>query len=67
MVKQFSTARSTQRDTVSYIEKGIWKREIDVSRGRQGGVKRGESSLSSVQLSRSVVSEFLRPHELQHA
>ena len=50
MVKQFSTARNTQRDTLSYIKKGIRRREIEVTSGRKGGVKRGENSLASNQI-----------------
>ena len=49
MVKQFSTARNTRRDTLSYIKKGIGRREIEVTRRRRGGVKRGESNLASNQ------------------
>ena len=49
-MKQFSTARNTQRDTLSYIKKGIRRREIEVTSGRKGGVKRGENSLASNQI-----------------
>ena len=49
MVKQFSTARDTQRGSQSYMEKRRGRREIEVTRSRRGGVKRGESSLASNQ------------------
>ena len=47
MVKQFSTARDTQRVSQSYMEKRIGKREIEVTRRRIGEVKRGETNLAS--------------------
>ena len=50
MVKQFSTARDSQRDSQSYTEKRRGRREIEVTRRRRGGVKRGESNLASNQL-----------------
>ena len=43
--KQFSTV-STQRDSKSYIEKRRGRREIEVTRRRTGGIKRGESNLA---------------------
>ena len=49
MVKRFSTVRDTQRGTQSYLEKRRGKREIEVTRRRRRGVKRGESSLASNQ------------------
>ena len=49
MVKQFSTVRDTQRDPKSYIEKRRGRREIEVTRRRRGGVKRGETDLASNQ------------------
>jgi len=36
MVKQFSTARDTQRDSQSYTEKRRGRREIEVTRRRRG-------------------------------
>ena len=36
MVKQFSTARDTQRDSQSYIEKRRGRREIEVEEGDRG-------------------------------
>ena len=49
MVKIFSTVRDTQRGSQSYMEKRRGRREIEVTRRRRGGVKRGESSLASNQ------------------
>ena len=49
MVKQFSTSRDTQRGSQSYMEKRRGRREIEVTRRRRGGVKRGESNLASNQ------------------
>ena len=47
MMKSFSTVRDTQRGTQSYMEKRIGRREIEVTRRRTGGIKRGESKLAS--------------------
>ena len=49
-MKQFSTARNTQRDSQSYIEKRGGKREIEVTRKRKGRVKRRESNQDSNQI-----------------
>ena len=49
MVKRFSTVGDTQRGSQSYMEKRRGRREIEVTRSRRGGVKRGESSLASNQ------------------
>ena len=49
MVKRFSTVRDTQRGSQSYMEKRRWRREIEVTRWRRGGVKRGEINLASNQ------------------
>ena len=46
MVKRFSTVRDTQRVSQSYMEKRGGKREIEVTRRRRGGIKRGESNLA---------------------
>jgi len=46
MVKQFSTARDTQRCSQNYMEKRRVRRETEVTR-RRGEVKRGESHLAS--------------------
>ena len=49
MEKRFSTVRDTQRGSQSYMEKRRGRREIEVTRGRRGGIKRGESKLASKQ------------------
>ena len=46
-MKQFSTARNTQRDSQNYIEKRRGRRGIEVTCGRKGRVKRGESNQTS--------------------
>ena len=48
-MKSFSTVRDTQRVSQSYMEKRRWRREIEVTRSRRGGIKRGESKLASNQ------------------
>ena len=53
MVKQLSTVRNTQRDSQSYIEKRKGRNEIEVTRGRKGRVKRGESNQVKVQVTQS--------------
>ena len=47
MMKSFSTVRDTRRGTQSYMEKRRGRREIEVTRRRRGGIKRGESKLAS--------------------
>ena len=47
MMTSFSTVRDTQRGTQSYMEKRRGRREIEVTRRRRGGIKRGESKLAS--------------------
>ena len=49
MVKQFSTVRDTERGSKSCMEKRRGRREIEVTRRRRGGIKRGESNLASNQ------------------
>ena len=49
MMKSFSTVRDTQRGTHSYMEKRRERREIEVTRRRRGGIKRGKSKLASNQ------------------
>ena len=49
MVKQFSTAREAQRDSQSYTEQRRGRREIELTRRRRVGVKRGENNLASNQ------------------
>ena len=41
--------RDTQRSSQSYMEKRRERREIEVTRRRRGGIKKGESSLASNQ------------------
>ena len=48
-MKRFSTVRDTQRGSQSYMEKRRGKKEIEVNRRRRGGIKRGESNLTSNQ------------------
>ena len=49
MVKRFSTVRDTQRGSQSYMEKRRGRREMEVTRRRRGGIKRGETDLASNQ------------------
>ena len=49
MEKRFSTVRDTQKGLLSYMEKRRGRREIEVTRRRRGGIKRGESNLASNQ------------------
>ena len=49
MEERFSTVRDTQRGSWSYMEKRSERREIEMTRRRRGGVKRGESNLASNQ------------------
>ena len=53
MVKRFSTVRDIQRGSQCYMEKRRGRREIEVTRRRSGGIKRGESNLASNQSSMS--------------
>ena len=47
MMKRFSTVRDTQKGSQSYMEKRKGRREIEVTRRRRGGIKRGKSNLAS--------------------
>ena len=47
MMKSFSAVRDTWRSSQSYMEKRRGRREIEVTRRRRGGIKRGESKLAS--------------------
>ena len=47
MEKRFSTVRDTWRDSQSYMEKRRGRREIEVTKRRREGIKRGESKLAS--------------------
>ena len=42
-MKSFSTVMDTQRGSQSYMEKRRGRRDIEVTRKRRGGVKRGDS------------------------
>ena len=46
-MKSFSTVRDTQRGSQSYTEKRSGRMEIELTRRRRGGIKRGESKLAS--------------------
>ena len=47
IMKSFSTVRDTRRGSQNYMEKRRGRREIEVTRKRSGGIKRGESKLAS--------------------
>ena len=47
MIKSFSTVRDTRRGSLSYMEKRKGRWEIEVTRRKRGGIKRGESKLAS--------------------
>ena len=49
MVKKFSTVRDTQGGSQSNMEKRRGRREIEVTRRRRGGIKKGGSNLASNQ------------------
>ena len=49
MVKRFSTVRDTQRGSQSYKEERRGRREVEVTRRKRGGIKRGDSNLASNQ------------------
>jgi len=44
-VKRSSTVRDTERSSQSYMERRRGRREIEVTRRRRGGIKKGESNL----------------------
>ena len=48
-VKRFPTMRNTQGGSQSYMEKRRGRREIEVTRRKRGGIKRGETNLASNQ------------------
>ena len=48
-MKQFSTVRDTQSGSQSYTEKKRGRREIEMTRRRDGESKGGETSLASNQ------------------
>ena len=49
MVKRFFTERDTQRGSQGYMEKRRGRREIEVTKRRRVGVKRGETNLAGNQ------------------
>ena len=51
MEKRFSTVRDTQKGSLSYMKKRRGRREIEVTRRRRGGIKRGKNNLASNQFS----------------
>ena len=58
---RFSTVRDTWRGSQSYMENRRGRKEIEVTRRRRGGIKRGESKLASNQFPMcSLQSETLR-------
>ena len=59
MEKRFSTVRDTQRGSQSYMEKRRGRREIEVTRRRREGIKRGESKLASI-------NSLCALHSLEH-
>ena len=46
-MENFSTVRDTWRGTQSYMKKRKGRRDIEVTRRRRGGIKKGESKLAS--------------------
>ena len=42
-----STVWNTQKGSWSYLEKGQWRKEIEVTKRRRGGNKRGETDPAS--------------------
>ena len=46
-MKSFSTVRDTWRGTQSYMEKRRGRRELEVTKRRRGGIRRGESKRAS--------------------
>ena len=46
-MKRFSKMRDTQRGSQSYMEKREGGTEIEVTRMKRGGIKKGESNLAN--------------------
>ena len=61
-MKSFSTVRDIQRGTQSFMEKRRGWMEIEVTRWRRGGIKRGDSKLASNHF--LMCSHSLDPSEL---
>ena len=59
MEKLFYIVRDTQKGSPSYMEKRRRRREIEVTRRRRGGIKRGESNLP-------VIKYLCVLHSLEH-
>ena len=59
MMKSLSTVRDTWSGTQSYMEKRTGRREIEVTRKRREGIKRGESKLASI-------TSLCAHHSLEH-
>ena len=49
-MRRFSTVGDTQRGSQSYMKERRGRREIEETRRRRGGIKRGESKLASNQV-----------------
>ena len=47
MMKSFSAVRDTRRGSQSYMKKRSGRKEIEVTRRRRGGIRRGEIKLAS--------------------
>ena len=63
MVKQFSIVRDTQRGSQNYMDKRRGRRDIEVTRRRRGGIKRGKSNIASNQFPRGS-PQFGTPREI---
>ena len=64
MVKRFSTVRDTQRGSQNYMEKRRGRREIEATRRRRGGIKRGESKLASKQFPITITKSIRNIYEV---
>ena len=64
MVKKFSTVRDTQKGSQSCMEKRRGRKEIEVTRRRQGRVKRRETDLANNQFPKC--SPQPRTHKEMH-
>ena len=65
MEKRFSTVRDTQRGSQSFMKKRRGRKEIEVTRRRREGIKRGESNLASNQCTLHSLEHSERFMELQ--
>ena len=66
MVKRFSSVRDTQRGSQSYMKKRRGRREIEVSRRREGGTQeeRDRSTQLSVPRVFSIVQTPTKIHKI---